>query len=188
MKKAIIFSVLFVIVCVLSSCQNSKNSSDDNVAIQQDCISIDYEAQYIRTFDAQAKVKYPSAVIIHSKEELNTYYQQNKDYFDLERSNKADWYYADYTLGFLDACDKYQEDFFKDKALVLVLLQEPSSSITHKVTDVKANDSQLLIIHIQNTSMYGNEAIGTWHIFVAVDKEFIPENTDDIKIDYTYTD
>ena len=40
-------------------------------------------------------------------------------------------------IGFLDACDKYDNAYFERQNLVLIVLQEGSGSIRHEITDVR---------------------------------------------------
>ena len=73
-----------------------------------------FEAQYIRTNGYSEDRSYPYHVVIDSKEELDAYYEANKELFDLERKEVV---YADTTIGFLDACDKYDDAYFEKQLL-----------------------------------------------------------------------
>ena len=92
---------------------------------------VDYGVQYIRTNGYMEGAEFPNVVIIRSLDELNSYYEANKDTFDLERKDKV---YSDTTIGFLDACDKYDTAYFEKGYLVFVLLEEGSGSVRHEVT------------------------------------------------------
>ena len=78
------------------------NDIDDSQIKTQE--SVNYGVQYIRTNGYMEGAEFPNVVIIRSLDELNNYYKTNKDTFDLERKDKV---YSDTTIGFLDACDKY---------------------------------------------------------------------------------
>ena len=93
-----------------------------------------FEAQYIRTDGYSEERSYPYHVVINSKEELQAYYEANKELFDLERKEEV---YSDTTIGFLDACDKYDDTYFERQNLVLIVLEEGSGSIRHEITDVR---------------------------------------------------
>ena len=67
--------------------------------------TVSFEAQYIRTNGYHESIDYPVVRVIRSAEELKSYYESNKELYDLERRDKV---YADMTIGFLDACDKYK--------------------------------------------------------------------------------
>ena len=119
--------------------------------------------QYIHTpgpYDAT----YPKTVVIRSRQELMAYYETQKDtYFLARREN----YGADYTIGFLDACDRYDDAYFENRILVLVLLQEPSGSNRHQVSSVVKDDTGMLNIRI--TSLIpeaGDCDMAQWHLFI----------------------
>ena len=77
--------------------------------------------------------------IIRSRDELNAYYEEYKDDYYLERKEQV---FADTTIGFLDACDRYNEEYFKDQILILVLLEEGSGSIRHEVSKVRVKEKK----------------------------------------------
>jgi len=91
------------------------------------------QVQYIRTNGGREKTAYPYAVVIRSQEALDDYYETNKDVYDLERKEKV---YSDTTIGFLDACDRYDAAFFEGNDLVFAVLEEGSGSVRHEVTEV----------------------------------------------------
>ncbi len=130
--------------------------------------AIPFEAQYIRTNSGNYMDNaYPSTVFISSVEELNQYYTANKDYYDLERKNGVS---SDTTIGFLNACDKYDEEYFKTKMLVLVILEEPSGSISHKVTSVEYDASEIRINIKKTKPEVGTCDMAQWHIIVEIDR------------------
>lgn len=129
--------------------------------------AVSFEAQYIRTDGYHESMEYPMVRVIHSVEELKAYYDSNKDIYNLERRDKV---YADTTIGFLDACDKYNESYFEKQFLVLVLLEEGSGSIRHEVTEVelvKTDQKQELAVNIIiKVPEIGTDDMAEWHIFV----------------------
>ena len=129
--------------------------------------TVSFEAQYIRTDGYHESMEYPMVRVIHSVEELKAYYDSNKDIYNLERRDKV---YADMTIGFLDACDKYNEFYFEKQVLVLILLEEGSGSIRHEVTEVelvKTDQKQELVVNIiTKVPEIGTDDMAEWHIFV----------------------
>lgn len=126
--------------------------------------AVDFAAQYIRTDGYHEELSYPAVRLIRSVEELNTYYEANKDLYNLEhRDNPA----ADSTIGFLDACDRYDDAFFEAHLLILVLLEEGSGSTRHKVTAVRQNAEGALTVDIETiVPESGTCDMALWHIFV----------------------
>lgn len=125
---------------------------------------IEFNAQYIRTNGYHEDVDYPVVKVIRSVEELNEYYNENKDRYDLERKDKV---YSDTTIGFLDACDRYDEAYFKNQILVMILLEEGSGSIRHKVESVGMGEDAKCYISI-NTIVpeVGTDDMAEWHILI----------------------
>ena len=56
------------------------------------------------------------------QQDLSDYYNTWHEVFDLERRDQV---YSDSTIGFLDACDRYDEAFFETHYLIFVLLEDP---------------------------------------------------------------
>lgn len=91
---------------------------------------VDFVPQYIRTNGYYEDVEYPVVKIIRSVDELNSYYNENKEKYSLERREDPA---SDSTIGFLDACDKYNAEYFEKQILVMVLLEEGSGSVARTV-------------------------------------------------------
>lgn len=121
-------------------------------------------AQYIRTngyFDGQ---EYPYYVIIRSVKDLERYYEQNKNTYDLEKQEKV---YSDTTIGWLDAIEKYDEEYFKVNDLIMIVLEEGSGSIRHEVKSVVKNPDGSFAVEIErDVPEVGTEDMAEWHIIV----------------------
>ena len=125
---------------------------------------VDYGVQYIRTNGYMEGAEFPNVVIIRSLDELNSYYEANKGTFDLERKDKV---YSDTTIGFLDACDKYDTAYFEKGYLVFVLLEEGSGSVRHEVTGSTISSDGELGIYIKTISPeVGTCDMAEWHIIL----------------------
>lgn len=125
---------------------------------------IDFETQYIRTNGYHEEVEYPVVKIIRSVDELNAYYNANKDKYSLERRTDPA---SDSTIGFLDACDKFNAEYFEKQILVMVLLEEGSGSIRHNVDNVKLGSDGKLYINIRSiVPEVGTCDMAEWHILI----------------------
>lgn len=141
---------------------------------------IDFTPQYIRTNGYHEDVEYPVVKIIRSVDELNAYYRENKDRYDLERKDKV---YSDTTIGFLDACDKYDEAYFEDRILVIVLLEEGSGSIRHNVDNVKlGTDGKLYISIRRDVPEVGTDDMAEWHILIEPEKDVNVASESDVVV------
>ena len=89
---------------------------------------LSFTAQYIRTDCRNESVDFPYVKLINSLSELNEYYESNKDVFYLGHVENVA---ADTTIGFLDAIEKYDDEFFATSSLALIVLEESSGSIRH---------------------------------------------------------
>ncbi|MBE6713587.1 MAG: hypothetical protein E7580_08810 [Ruminococcaceae bacterium] len=130
---------------------------------------IDFVPQFIRTDGPCGDRADPLVKLIRSVDELRAYYQANKDRYDLERKEPV---YSDTTVGFLDACDRYDSTFFEDRQLVMVILCEPSGSNRHSVDYVKASSDGKLHVSIQRiVPEVGTCDLASWHVLIEVKKE-----------------
>ncbi len=139
---------------------------------------IDFQTQYIRTDGYRDGVDYPIVKIIRSLDELNSYYNENKEKYSLERREDPA---SDSTIGFLDACDKYNAEYFEDQILVMVLLEEGSGSIRHNVDNVKlGSDGKLYISIRRDVPEAGTDDMAEWHILIEPEKDITVANESDV--------
>ena len=178
MKKLIALVLALVCVLGLVACGSSDVPPPPPEAYA-------FEAQYIRTDGYSEGRNYPYHVVINSKEELQAYYEANKKLFDLERKEEV---YSDTTIGFLDACDKYDDTYFERQNLVLIVLEEGSGSIRHEITDVRNRWDE------NGASLGWNITINRiipevctddtaqWHLFLEVQMGDVIKSDDDLWI------
>ena len=138
---------------------------------------VQWAAQYIRTNGYSEGVLYPSVRIIDSLQELKDYYNTWHEVFDLERKEKV---YSDTTVGFLDACDQYDDAFFEKNYLIFVLLEEGSGSIRHEVRSVEqAEDKKISISIDRKVPEVGTDDMADWHIILELSRDVLVENSID---------
>ncbi len=126
-----------------------------------------FTAQYIRTDGYINGQEYPYYVVIRSVEDLNRYYSQNKDIYDLEKKEKV---YADGTIGWLDAIEKYDDEYFKANDIIMMVLEEGSGSNRHEVKSVIKNPDGSFAVDIQrNVPEMGTDDMAEWHIFLEIE-------------------
>lgn len=180
MRKYIALVLAFVCVIGLCAC-NSNNSSNHGAAPE----AYAFEAQYIRTNGGSENTSYPYHVVINSREDLDAYYETNKELFDLERKEKV---YSDTTIGFLDACDKYDDSYFERQNLVLIVLEEGSGSIRHEIKDVRnrwdENGASLgwNITINRIVPEVVTDDMAQWHLFLEVQMGDVIKSDDDVWI------
>ncbi len=141
---------------------------------------VDFDAQYIRTGAQNYEGPYPAVAVIRSVDELTAYYEANKDQFYLERREDPA---SDSTIGFLDACDKYDAAFFEDHALVLVILEEGSGSTRHNIEYVKVDLNGLMYISVLSVDPEtGTCDMAYWHIMTEVPKDKVPASEENVVV------
>ena len=143
---------------------------------------VDFKTQYIRTGSYYSDGEYPSVVIIRSVDELNAYYEANKKNYYLER-REVPPNYVDVTIGFLDACDKYTAEYFKNNILVMVLLEEGSGSITHQIENIKIDTNNKLFINIDSIVPFAcTNDMANWHILIELKKDLNIKSEADVTV------
>ena len=152
---------------------SSEVASSDNISSEIDTSSyeykplIEYEPQFIRTNGYIEGASYPRTKLIENVSELNEYYEKHKDIYDLKK--------------FKEATEIYDESFFKSHKLVMVVLEEGSGSIRHKVNAVKSGGGDRLQINIERVVPEAMTAdMAQWHILIDTDASI--SNEGDIKL------
>ena len=148
----------------------------ENIAVN----ALDYQAQYIRTNGYTEAFEYPSIRIMDSQQDLTDYYNTWHEVFDLERREQV---YSDSSIGFLDACDRYDEAFFETHYLIFVLLEEPSGSIRHEVQSIEQTASGKTIISLdRKVPEIGTDDMAQWHIILELSREYMVESSADVEL------
>ncbi len=169
-----------------------QNPDDGNTTVSKDKVSdadilknmeqFNFSVQYIRTDGCHEDIEYPVVKIIRSVDELNAYYEVNKEKYSLERRENPG---SDYTTGFLDACDKYDAEYFKKQILVMVLLEEPSGSNRHEVKQagIYGEDEKNMIIDISSLiPEVGTCDMALWHILIEPEAGIAVADEDAVKV------
>lgn len=123
--------------------------------------SVTFSAQYIR---ASTMINQTHIERISSAEQLVAYKESQRDEYG----------------GFdsvLSACEKYDKEYFAQKSLLIVSLEENSSSITHEIKNIEItrgesgkNTVTVTIERILPEEGYGDCAMQPWYILIEVPK------------------
>lgn len=176
--------VVLINECIALSDETIPESKDiayETQEQQQKEKPVEFTAEYARTGSYIEDNFYPIVNVILSYEDLNEYYAENKDVYHFGRADKS---YEDSAIGFLDAYDNYDAAFFEEKALVFVILEEPSGSIRHNVEYVISKNGMMDIGITPIIPEACTDDMAIWHIMVTVDKTVIPESEKDVRIFY----
>ena len=95
--------------------------------------------------------------VIESIDELNAYYEQNKDKYGFDDT----W---------VDATADYNSEWFEGNVLVIAKLIEGSGSISHEVTGVKKSGNNISISIKRITPEIGTCDMAGWHIMMGISR------------------
>ncbi|MBR5201839.1 MAG: hypothetical protein IKW45_01100 [Clostridia bacterium] len=113
----------------------------------------DFTSFALQSTSTPSGIMFPQRRIINSVEELNEYVKG----FNNE---------------FAEQCEKYNENYFEEKSLIVLILEEGSMSISHTVTDLRISDDGKCYIYIdRNIPESGDTAMAYWHIFIEPNAE-----------------
>lgn len=137
------------------------------------------DVQYVRTNGRAPDAEFPSSLIIRSKQELLDYYENNKAYYNMDSS----W---DESPAFCDAIARYDDAYFAKHELLVVLMEEPSGDIRHKVNrmwDVIIEGERVYNISITSfKSMRGDADMAQWHILIELPEWFHTDPGEEIPL------
>ena len=119
-----------------------------------------YTSQVIRTDGYHEGAEYPIITVIRSVDQLNAYYDQYKSLYNLGNpSDSAD--------GFLNACEKYDDAYFAQRPLILILLETGSGSVHHTVSKAGFSGSEFVVaINSYLPGGVGTCDMAQWHILI----------------------
>ena len=141
------------------------NSAEYSAPIQ----SYEFNAKYVRTYYTGRNSGSPKKKIFTSRAELDSYVNEYK-----EKTGNLIGLGMNKTLE--EEVADYDDNWFSSSKLVMVILEESSGSISHKV--VQVDEKNIKIERI--IPMAGTCDMAEWHIFIELDKELSLNN--DIQI------
>ena len=135
--------------------------------------AVEFSPHYLHTNGGKELVQYPLVRVIRSAEALDDYVSTEGQNFDLRELSAL----------------HYDQSFFASNALILIVLEEPSSSIRHKVEEVHRrveNEETSLRVDIASiVPETGDTAMAQWHIVLEIPQNKTSESDEDISV---YTD
>ena len=123
--------------------------------------SIVWSAQYVRTDRYIQDAQYPDVLVLDSVAALTAY----EEYDRLK-----------------DSCAGYDEAFFEEYFLVMVLVEEPSGSNSHEVLKVEQADDKTAISIKRNIAQVGTCDMARWHIIVQLKRDVPVKSGKDVQV------
>lgn len=134
-----------------------------------------FGAECIRTNGGDEEAEYPVVKLIRSVEELQAYYEANKENYNLDASFGSH-------VSFWNTCQKYDAAYFENQILVMVLVEEGSGSIRHQVTSVGISDKTMVVEIERLEPDEGTCDMAEWHILIEPEAGVSVESEADIKV------
>lgn len=125
--------------------------------------------QYIRTDGWREEETYPVITVIRSRAELEAYCAENRTLYDLDS-------------GFLEACSGYDDAYFAEKDLLIVLLEESSGAVRHALDGILPKGDGWYLTGRRIVPEAGTCDMAQWHILAELEKGLISP-TDILRLD-----
>lgn len=107
--------------------------------------------------------KYPKTVIITSRAELDKYYEDNKNVYELGSDFSS-------AITFWHACSGYDDAFFAEKNLVLIVLESGTGMISYNVTGAFYGEGYLAVNIDASSPEVVTSDMAEWHIILETPK------------------
>jgi len=147
---------------------NPINKELKNSSPSSDYTDMKFDSKNIQTHLYIDDFKSPSVDIIDSVNDIKKY---KKNFNDTKLNS---------------ALDEYTSNYFNNKVLVIVTIQESSGSNSNKVDRVYKTGNYKINISVQRkTAEIGTDDMAMWHLLVELDKDDIGNITDITIIDST---
>ena len=184
MKK--ITALLLAVICILplAACNRTDDNNGDH-RIGEDSVKTyndtewlnedpyisdldtkDFDVQYIRAGIKSESYIYPAARIFRTEEELKTYL-------------KTETHMSE---NLLNACEKYDDEYFENRMLVAVLLEEGSGSIRHEVERIGVDSGDLWVEIKSIVPEVGTCDMAWWHVLIEPEAGVEVESEEDIVV------
>ena len=126
----------------------------------------DFDVQYIRAGIKSENYIYPVARVFRTEEELKTYLETETHMSE----------------NLLNACEKYDDEYFENRMLVAVLLEEGSGSIRHEVERIGVDSGDLWIEIKSIVPEVGTCDMAWWHVLIEPEAGVEVESEEDIVV------
>ena len=184
MKKITAFLLAVLCILPLAACNRTDDNNGDH-RIGEDSVKTyndtewlnedpyisdldtkDFDVQYIRAGIKSENYIYPAARIFRTEEELKTYLNTETHMPE----------------NLLNACEKYDDEYFKNRVLVAILLQEGSGSIRHEVERIGVDSGDLWIEIKSIVPEVGTCDMAWWHVLIEPEAGVEVESEEDIVV------
>lgn len=125
--------------------------------------------------DGEHELNDYEVVVIESREALVATIESTTDH-DLGYKAHGD------SVAFVDFTDAFDEAYFASNIIILIIIDEFSQSVRHRVADVHSDQGQLGL-HVERLIPPVHvDALGSWHLVVELDRERFDADTVDVRM------
>ncbi|MFA5341466.1 MAG: hypothetical protein WC332_06800 [Clostridia bacterium] len=168
MKKIITFSIFILVLILLFGCSTAKISSYTESLKIEDLIT-----EYARTNGYHNDMLYPYIKVIKNEETLLEYYKNQKNRYSMESDDEN---------SFKTIILDYNESYFENNVLVIILIEEPSGSIRHEIESVNVNDNSIIFGIKSIVPEMGTTDMAQWHILISIPSDLFHD--EDIEVNF----
>lgn len=136
----------------------------------------DFNAQYVRAFDLKDAQEYPTVALLRSRADLEAFYEANTPSYYSGSVLKTDSELVD-ARSIQNACEKYDDAFFADRDIILIVNEESSGAYRDEIVRVTGCDGNIEIglnRYVPGRGYGVTCDMAYWHIFVEVEKDVVP--------------
>lgn len=169
MKKAIALISAAALMLMAGCSDEQTNGFSSHATMPMEVFSMPeelaFEANYIRlgelgNVNPPDSGYFPYCQVITSYSDLQSFIESEKQSLDFENG------FGSGDLSFISFAEKYNEDFFYEKVLFVVMQMEGSGSVRHEVTDVLQIENNITVCIEKSAPEAMTEDIAYWAIVV----------------------
>lgn len=179
MRKSVFLLLgLLSVACVLAACNAGGVNGGDPVESSSviapgesqrgEDMEIPFTSHVVRVGSDGELAQFPYHEMISSREDLQSFYEENKDAYGLD-STLSDESFASYM-------EKYDDAYFEENALLIVLQEVGSGSIRFSVDKVALEQGtvevQISQIRPESEGMVGTDDMAQWAFFIEMDASY----------------
>lgn len=141
--------------------------------VKRDNEKLEFTARYIRATGISGYEEYPVVSLVTSKKDLIRYYDENKE-TKFSEEHKENPLYNEALMSVAEVCSRYNDDYFKNKDLIIAVIRETSGSYTHQIKSIERNANNEYEVNIAHFAPgIVTDDMAEWHFFIEIPKNKI---------------
>jgi len=178
------FAAILLCTVMLVSCGKTAELSETSgvgryteIGDRSQPVDVQFEASYTRTDGYIEKKTYPYVTVLNTRSELEKY--------TADHEGQYNFYETSQSKGFYDLVTQYDAVYFADNSLVMIMLEEGSGSISHRVKSITNKNGETTIEIERNVPAECTDDMAEWHVVVELPKGSpVLENPEEIAVKF----